>query len=132
MSTIRPSDRDLVPVGWVQTSWTDTMEFTHHATGLRFEATKERSSPRPGVDDGTCWTLRCRKSAGEMETEVPMGHAVTEARAKRQLAAWMQAFNRLKNEYGWDETVAVGTVANGLTTERTRAVDGNIDRRQEG
>lgn len=114
MSTIRSTDSDLLPVGWVKASRAGTVRFVHQETGVYFEAISGRSASHSGVVDRECWTLFCRKSAGEADTEVHMGHATTKEDARRQLSTWMRVFNQLKNEYEWDRTIAVGTVASRL------------------
>lgn len=114
MSTIRPTDRDLVPAGWVQTSWGDPLEFTHRQTGLRLEAVTEAPSSRLGGADAVCWVMRCRKAVGETESTKTLGRVTTVRRARQRLAAGMQRFNRLRAQRDWDETVAVGTVTDAL------------------
>ncbi|SEO61978.1 hypothetical protein SAMN04487948_103524 [Halogranum amylolyticum] len=132
MSTIRPTDRELVPVGWVQTSWGDTLRFAHRETGLHLEAACEGPSAKPCVGDTCRWRLRCRKSVGETETVASLCRASTEQRAREQLDEWMQTYNRLREQYDWDDTVAVATVADRLCGESEHAPGIDIDDRQLG
>lgn len=130
MSTIRPTDRDLVPVGWVQTSWDDPVQFTHRQTGLCLEAANEGPSQQPGVSDCECLSLRCRTTAGETETVVSVDRVTSVQRAKQMLSDWMQTYNRLKDRYDWDDTIAAGTVADNLTDERPNVAGAEADERQ--
>lgn len=131
MSTIRPTDQEFAPVGWVQTSQTDPLQFTHRQTGLCIEAVRRVSSPRPGIEDCTGWTLRYRKPVGETETTATIGHAVTKARATRLLVEGMQTYNQSRDRPDVDgtddtgDTVDVGTLARELATacERGAAID---------
>jgi hypothetical protein len=124
MSTIRPTDRDLVPAGWVQTSWGDPLEFTHRQSGLRLEAVTETPSSRLGGADAVCWVMRCRKAVGETESTNTLGRVTTVRRARQRLAAGMQRFNRLSVQRDWDETVAVSTVTDALAESQSHRSPG--------
>lgn len=133
MSTIQPTDREFTPVGWVQTSQNDPLQFTHHETGLCIEAVRGVSSPRPGIEDCTGWTLRYRKPVGETETTATIGHAVTRERAMRLVVDGMQAYNRMRDQSdGGDasnagDTVDVNTLARELAAVCERGVDSDVN-----
>jgi hypothetical protein len=129
MSTIRPTDWDLVPVGWVQTSWDDPIQYTHRQTGLCLEAANDGPSQQPGVSDCGCLALRCRTAAGETETVVSVDRVTSVQRAKQVLSDWMQTYNRLKDRYDWDDTIAAETVANNLAGERSHVAGTEADER---
>lgn len=132
MSTIRPTDREFTPVGWVQTSQTDPLQFTHQQTGLCIEAIRGVSTPRPGIEDCTGWTLRYRKPVGEMETTATIGHAVTKERATRLIVDGMQAYNRMRSyadsdgANSADDTIDIDTLARKLAAVCERGVGSDV------
>lgn len=113
MSISRPNGRELLPVGWVKAPASDALQFVHRDTGLHLEAEETEALP-PGVDCSTAWTMNCGKSVGETEKKVCIDYASTEESVRRTLHDWMSEITRMSEQGTWDETVALGTVADEL------------------